>query len=127
MTEPPTADPCDRCGREMEVLRYEDDGTILWQECEDCEVGWSPELGFHELGEIEIPDDSKERLRCLIWRNRRRRLETIFPDRETLPATVWTLEFVKYCWDCFFLRFYPKFLLKRRVSRLSPPRRGELR
>lgn len=35
-----------------EIERYPD-GTILWQECEDCEVGWSPELGFHELEEIE--------------------------------------------------------------------------
>lgn len=24
MTEPPTGEPCDRCGREMEVLRYEE-------------------------------------------------------------------------------------------------------
>ena len=52
--EVPNADPCDHCGRQMEVLRYKDDGTILWQECEDCEIGWSPGLGFHELEEIEV-------------------------------------------------------------------------
>ena len=58
----------------------------------------------------------KAKLRKEIFREKRIRLETIYPDRETLPAHVWTREFIRHCWDSMFLRYYPLWLLRRRVE-----------
>lgn len=51
-TDAPTGDPCDKCGRKMYVYIWDKEGEIHWQDCEDCDRGWSPEKGYHDLEDV---------------------------------------------------------------------------
>lgn len=58
----------------------------------------------------------KARLRAQISRQERIRLESMYPNRETLPPSVWLREFIRHCWHSVALKYYPVSSLRKRAE-----------